>query len=184
VTILDLPSEVLTRIFSQLNLKDLKALTETCKPFNETIGSSASLMKSFKVKWKKDSHQNQHINLLIGSRRHYQKLEIHAVEGINIYLSTFIQNHSSSLDYIRIIDGSLRLIELIGILQATANNLKLLHVYPSKLQNDVAKVTPIHFPKLVALVIYSLSDLQSWIFLYKLFQLARNIKVSLLSNNF
>jgi hypothetical protein len=177
-TIFDLPSEVLVRIFSRLSLKNLKVLTEVCKSFNETIGSSASLMKSFKVKWKKETHENQDINLLVDSRRRYQKLNICGIKGMNSHLSIFIKAHSSSLVCIRIRYGSLRMSELIAILETTANNIKILKISPEHLQNDVRHVKAITFPKLATLVITVLTYSHPWDMLNELFQRARNIEVS------
>jgi hypothetical protein len=103
---------------------------------------------------------------------------------MNSYLSTFIKNHSSSLYFIRMLTGSLRMSELIAMLEATANNLKILDISPSNLQNDIDEVTAIPFPKLVYLETDLFSESKPWILLYDFFKFAQNIEVSLLSNNF
>jgi hypothetical protein len=183
-TIFDLPSEVLDGIFSQLDLKDLKVLTETCTWFNKIVGSSACLMESFEVKWKRETHQNPDIILLIDSPRQYQALDICGIEGMNPFLSVFIKTHSSSLTYVHIGYGSINMTDLIAMLQTLAHNLKVLKITPTALNNDVDVVTAINFPSLVKLMITEPYRKLPWISLSKLFQRARNIEVSLLYNKF
>jgi hypothetical protein len=178
--ILDLPSEVLEKIFLQLNAKDLKAITETCKTFNEFVGSSTSLMQSFDVVWKKDTHEDPDIYLLTESRRRYQKIDIFDAEGIHSNLTTFIKTHLSSLAGIRFYSGSFKMSELIMMLEVTAPNLEHFKLSCTNFQDDVEEVHAIRFPKLLKLEIYNYDlNNEQWESLYSLFNLAQNIEVSL-----
>ncbi|KAG5676194.1 hypothetical protein PVAND_006043 [Polypedilum vanderplanki] len=66
--ILDLPADILARIFDYLSVSDLKEIALCCKKFNKIVSNERRILEKFEIFWTHGSDENE----FIGSRKYHK----------------------------------------------------------------------------------------------------------------
>jgi len=91
--IIDLPEDVLEKIFLYVQNVEIKKITEVCKLFNSTVGSSIKLMDKINLTW--DEKNLCNTDVLMSSNRKYRQIRIlNGRELLSNKLVKFLTKHT------------------------------------------------------------------------------------------
>lgn len=124
VKIIDLPAEILEKIFGDFSMWDddtLINLTQVCRKFNDVIGASSKLMDELTIFWYGDNLQDT--RSLMQSRRKYRNISLHEVTALKPSLMTFICDHTFMLSSLHLYECALQTSDFGLLLKNIAKNL-------------------------------------------------------------
>ena len=170
--IVDLPEDVLEKIFLYVENVEIKKITEVCKLFNSTVGSSIKLMDKINLTWNEKNLCNT--DVLMSSNRKYRQIRIlNGRELLSNKLLKFLTKqtfiHAVELSKCQYLASELE--KLLEKMRVALQTLKIIYSVPT---ND-KDLKEMRFPKLKNLEI-SLCERNDKLFI--IFKKKRMLEVS------